>query len=280
MQVCSLDLALNSVRPNERLNTGLDFLSLLRSEEICPRSRGLSAAIIGGAVRDVFFSNCNPNDIDIFFYANLEGGRTQQRAQRLVHIKEDLIVWLEDQDIPYESLLREPTSDYADESQRFLDIISFMWRNTKIQVMIPRDVMNTAGNIFSLVSSMPTFCLIAITLEHLVVGNTFLPAYALAERNIYPCLDSKDVAYVRKKRPNGAMVSVSSSDALIYLAFSVNTEGTIIPTEDTRTPREIFESLNLVRKQTLLSHEIRRRFPAIHHHFRDTTSVVSLNETI
>lgn len=278
MQVCSLGTALASVAPNQRLNTGIDFLRLLRSEGICPLGEGLSPAIMGGAPRDVFFSRANPNDIDIFFFANLNYQRASS-TRVLNNLKEDLIVWLEDQNIEYESLLNEASSEYGNVN-RFLDIISFNWRDTKIQVMIPSNRLHTSGDVFSLINSMPLFSAIAITQENLIISNVFLAAYKMSESNLYPFTSYKDVAYTRKKRPNGNLIHVASGDCLIYLAFGEDARSMHISPSDQRSPEMIYRSSNPVRRSTLHQREISRRFTDISPSFRDTSSVTSLNETL
>lgn len=260
----------NRLESNSRLSTGLVFLSRLSSEGILDSSTtGLSPAIVGGAVRDVIFENSEPNDIDIFFYRNTSTGNRSRTDYHnsLNRLREDLLLWLEDQNIEHESLLSPQAEGYT-QGNRFLDIISFVWLGVNIQVMIPRDFLNTASSVGSLVSQMPLISGAAITLNRLVFSDSFLASQFLRRANIYPAGIERntDYQYLRRKRPNGRILPISNLDALVYTAMAdISLSNFLISAE---TPSVSVSTERALSRLNLINDGIRQLFPEIGSNFR------------
>lgn len=265
---------------NSHLTNGLLFLSRFRTENIMSRATGFSPAIVGGAVRDVVFEGRDPNDIDIFIYRNRDLSRTevQNSTEAFNNIREDLILWLEDQDIEHRSLLSDSAAQYDADGNRFLDIIDFVWNGTNIQVMIPRTLMHCASSVKGLISTMPLVSAAALTLEHLVFSDAFLGAQYLKPSNIYPAATDRDFAYLNRKHPEGEILRVTHSDAILFPALSQRAlvryfnDVRPIPTNMENTP--VFNATTLVRAG------IQEMFPEVGDDFSMRVVASLLEETL
>lgn len=262
---------------NARLATGLDFLNLIRESSVVERFTGLSPMIVGGAVRDVLFEGNNPNDIDIFFYRNDSVPTTQRIInQQLQNAREDLLLWLEDQDIAYESLLSDAAANYFG-GNRFLDILSFEWRGVNIQVMIPQNYLNLASNQRSLLKDMPLSAGAGITLENIVFLDTFLCCNEMRHNNIYPAPRNMDVQYYRRKRPNGRILRIANVDSLVYSSLGVKHLNSVSLGTEQIT---VLEAAPVFNRRYLIEKEINSLFPNLFGNFTMEVADNSLRETL
>lgn len=210
----AVDLAANPV-----MNAGLSFLNVIRHENMTSLEDGLSPAIVGGAPRDVLFGDSTPNDIDIFFYRNNRVPDSTTGINRsLNYLRENLLVWLDDSEIEFRSLLSENAAAYFG-SQRFLDIIEFQYQGATIQVMIPQDRMHTPSGVANLLATIPLVSGIAVTLERVITTNAFISSCELRSHGVYPAAHDLDIQYLRRKAPSGQILRTSSSEQLVFMAL-------------------------------------------------------------
>lgn len=208
------------INGNEKLSTGMAFLQLMEEQQIL--TGGVESAIVGGAVRDVFFHNQNPNDIDVFLYrARVAPLMSRNYVQYVRDIdfgraREEILMWLEDQDIEHESLLSERAAEYFG-GQRFLDILSFEWNGVNIQIMIPNGDMNTSPlGLDGLLDTMPTYSKLCLTLDTFASTNAGFASQFLEEK---PLCITADIAYLRNKFPDERFIRFSNSGNLVTYVF-------------------------------------------------------------
>lgn len=212
------------ISANAKLSTGLDFLRLMRSEGLLEARKGYFPAICGGAVRDGLFLGREINDIDIFLFRDnrsplaVDNPSTSAAvAQDMRDIQQDFLAWLEDMEIPHQSLLSDRASAYFG-AQRFLDIIQFVWNEVTIQVMIP--LGNTLSNgIDNLLRTMPIWSGCCLTMQYLRMFDTTLSHYYLPENHFFVATD-RDIPYLRHKAPDGVMVPVNTAREAVMLTLS------------------------------------------------------------
>jgi len=208
---------------NRKLAVGRHFLSLLSDEGLLPSNYSLRPVILGGVVRDTVFREREPNDVDIFFYRNLDILNTMGSSSARVHVdrdlrllKENLLVWLEDLGLEYESLLTENDGQYPGSVGRFLDILSFEWSGVNIQIMIPSNYLNTSMSIGNLLASMPVVCGVGMTQNYIYSTYAFAGSLPLLSSGVYPIAHDRDIAYVVKKFGEDALIRrYNNSDELV-----------------------------------------------------------------
>lgn len=209
----------NNLRSRLSMSIGLDFLELIQRENLSSFTRGVSPIILGGSVRDTLFEQRDPADVDIFFYRNHNFRLTPRETNRmLLELKEDLLLWLDDQGIEYQSLLSERAEEYF-HGNRFLDIIDFQWRGAHIQIMIPRNYLNLTDGVKNLLHTMPLISGVGVNLEHVVFTKAFIASNYLRSNNLFPIAHERDLQYLRRKRPNGRYFRIKTVDALIFTAL-------------------------------------------------------------
>lgn len=208
------------INGNEKLSTGMAFLQLMEEQQIL--TGGVESAIVGGAVRDVFFHNQNPNDIDVFLYRTRVTPLMSPHYVQYVRdidfgrAREEILMWLEDQDIEHESLLSERAAEYFG-GQRFLDILSFEWRGVNIQIMIPNGDMNTSPlGLDGLLDTMPTYSKVCLTLDTFAATNAGFTSQFLEEK---PLCITADIAYLRNKFPDENYIRFANSASLVNHVF-------------------------------------------------------------
>lgn len=279
MNVISRQVMESYLRTNQRLSVGLDFLTLLRAAGIATLDQGYSPIILGGAVRDVVFEGRNPNDIDIFLYRTPQTGRAMSRASydlSLQNIREDLYLWLEDQEIEVQSLLSERAAEYF-EGNRFLDILSFVWQGINIQVMIPQSFQQSASSVKQLLGQMPLISGCGITLENVVFTDSFVCANVLRNQNIFPAAYERDYQYLHRKRPEGRLLRINNIDQMIYSTLGHNSlDSRVTPVSSSHYTSE---STGFGRS-SLLNAEINSLFPFINGQFRTGVGSSELSETL
>lgn len=224
---------------NDKLSVGMDFLRLIRTEEFATRSDGIVPVIAGGAVRDGLFghkTNREVNDIDIFFHrAVIQDGDVPTRTmtavgqerfnETLQNLRENILVWLEDNEIPFESLLSDAAAEYFG-GQSFLDILSFEWRGVTIQIMIPNRALHTASSAKSFLFLMPLMSGACLSLERLTMTTGFVASLNMPEGQVAAGTD-RDLPYLRRKFPDHRVVGFNSSPSLVMYALGreyINTQ--------------------------------------------------------
>lgn len=219
---------------NEKLLVGMEFLRLIRSESFATIQQGIVPVIAGGAVRDGLFphkTNHEVNDIDVFFHrATTEhsvhfGDARVTRAEQqtfetvLQQLRENIMVWLEDNDIPFESLLSEQAAEYFG-SQRFLDIISFVWQGVTIQVMIPSSYLSLCSSAKSFLTTMPIISGACLSLDRLTMSPAFVAAINAPQGVSLAGMDV-DLLYLRRKFPNNEVIFFTTQGMMT--GYSLNT---------------------------------------------------------
>lgn len=208
---------------NRKLAVGRHFLNLLSDEGLLTSDYSLRPVILGGVVRDAVFREREPNDVDIFFYRNLVvlnsmgSSSARVRVDRdLRLLKENLLVWLEDLGLEYESLLTENDGQYPGSVGRFLDIISFEWSGATIQIMIPSNYLNTSMSVGNLLSSMPIVCGVGMTQNYIYSTYAFAGSLPMLTSRVYPIAHDRDIAYVVKKFGENSLIRrYNNSDELV-----------------------------------------------------------------
>lgn len=224
---------------NDKLSVGMDFLRLIRTEEFATRSDGIVPVIAGGAVRDGLFghkTNREVNDIDIFFHRAVEQdgdaptrtmgvARTDQFNDTLRNLRENILVWLEDNEIPFESLLSDAAAEYFG-GQSFLDILSFEWRGVTIQIMIPNRAIHTSASAKNFLFLMPLMSGACLSLERLTMTTGFVASLNMPAGQVAAGTD-RDLPYLRRKFPDHQVVGFNSSPSLVMYALGreyINTQ--------------------------------------------------------
>lgn len=216
------------IAANEKLSVGMEFLRLIRRESFATIEQGIVPTIAGGAVRDGLFphkTNHEVNDIDIFFHrattehtSHFGDGRATRAEQQIYDInlqrlRENVMVWLEDNDIPFESLLSEQAAEYFG-SQRFLDIISFVWQGVTIQMMIPSNYLSLCSSSKSFLTTMPVISGACLSLDRLTMTPAFVAAINAPQGVSLSGMDV-DLPYIRRKFPDNQVVFFTTQGMMI-----------------------------------------------------------------
>lgn len=212
------------ISSNAKLSVGVDFLRLMRTEGLLEASKGLFPAICGGAVRNGLFTGREINDIDVFLFRDsrspaYQGGldTTTALLHELTEVRQNILSWLEDQEIEWQSLLSDAASAYFG-SQQFLEIVQFVWREVTIQIMIPTS-RHLSNGIDHLMRTMPLYSAVALTMDYVRVYDLALANYCLP-RNQYFVGTERDIPYLRHKFPGGVYLPVSGSREASVAALS------------------------------------------------------------
>lgn len=212
------------ISSNRKLSVGMDFLRLMRTEGLLEANKGLFPAILGGAVRDGLFLGREINDIDVFLFYDQRSALTtspltsrRERSDAMADVRQNILAWLEDMEIEWQSLLSDRASAYFGQNQ-FHEIIQFVWRETTIQVMIPNgESLNSS--IDGLMRTMPLYSTVALTLNYLRVYDLALANFCMP-RNHYFVGTEKDIPYLRNKAPTGVFIPVSNTNTAISSALN------------------------------------------------------------
>lgn len=251
------------VAAKPKLQAGVDFMHLMRTEGILEAAKGFFPAICGGAVRDGLFTGREINDVDIFLFREMHSPVATDNprtgavlAQELEAVRQNLLSWLEDEEITSTSLLNTRAASYFGE-QRFIDIIEFEWHDTRIQVMIPV-VGQISSSLDYLLRTMPIYSGVALTMEHLRLFDATLASYYLPDNN-YFVVNPRDASYLQNKfGPNARVIPVNNSrEATVYglSAFVDNSPLSVANTDDTSFMSSN-SAANLARKAAAHSLEI------------------------
>lgn len=202
---------------SESLSTGMDFLRLMDEQSLL--TGGVESAIVGGAVRDVLFHNTTPNDIDIFLYKASVGNNMSPSLRAALQdvdfelARENIILWLEDQEIEYTSLISDRAAEYFG-GNRFLEILDFNWRDKHFQIMIPSEGHSAIGRGLDwLLGTMPTYSKLCLTLDYFYASNAGVACQFMAEKPL--CIET-DIMYLRNKFPNERYIRFSNSTDLVF----------------------------------------------------------------
>ena len=214
------------VLANEKLSKGVDLIKELTSQLIIPN--GIVPVICGGAVRDVLVKGTDPNDIDIFFVRG-EGDITSRREEVFSLLRDNLYLWLEDNEIEWNSLLRQ--SNYEEFSPaQYSDIVNFEKDGVQFQLMVP----TTSKALDTLCDGFPAMCRLALS----TTGFHFSAiGLAAANYDLPVMLNSRDARYCAKKYPGQNVYTfVSGNECLMNFICQITASGILrthqIPTLD------------------------------------------------
>lgn len=115
------------INRSEHLSVGMDLIRQWTRDLAIPD--GVVPLIAGGAVRDVFFKGTTPHDVDFFFGRD---GITTTPSTAGVDTKNNLMEWLEDNEIVVTSLSTEARAEY-DQNGLFIDIVEFTYMGLRCQ---------------------------------------------------------------------------------------------------------------------------------------------------
>lgn len=206
-----------NLQEGEALSVGLDLIRNLIRDNVVPD--GIYPVIAGGAIRDTFFQNRTPNDVDIFLVqGGLRWNTRQENSPANVGnaalFLDNFLSWTESKGLQVTSRLIQPVNGttYAEALFTFQEILEIEIDQVKIQMMInlPLD-MDTLSRRF------PMICQGFMTLGNLYVSNEGL--FAMSYTRDIPVVSSREMKYVHKKWPEATVAVYSSSTEYMHLAM-------------------------------------------------------------
>ncbi|EFV9058469.1 hypothetical protein GE321_00545 [Shigella sonnei] len=206
-----------NLQEGEALSVGLDLIRNLIRDNVVPD--GIYPVIAGGAIRDTFFQNRTPNDVDIFLVqGGLRWNTRQENSPANVGnaalFLDNFLSWTESKGLQVTSRLVQPVNGttYAEALFTFQEILEIEIDQVKIQMMInlPLD-MDTLSRRF------PMICQGFMTLGNLYVSNEGL--FAMSYTRDIPVVSSREMKYVHKKWPEATVAVYSSSTEYMHLAM-------------------------------------------------------------
>lgn len=211
----------STVLGSEHLTKGLSLIESWITDLAIPDR--ISPVIAGGAVRDVFFKNQTPHDIDIFF--TISGAVPASRRREVgLETYQRVMEWLEDQEITTTSLSVERRREYEGDTQ-YLDIIEIEWQGIPVQLMFPE----YPSNINTLMDSFPMMCKGMLGREALYFPLT---GYAAMSFELPVSMSGRDWNYVCKKYPGQSVAHfATTSEMSSYIAHRLHMQaGGVIET--------------------------------------------------
>lgn len=206
-----------NLQEGEALSVGLDLIRNLIRDNVVPD--GIYPVIAGGAIRDTFFQNRTPNDVDIFlvqggFRWNTRQENSPANVSNAALFLDNFLSWTESKELQVTSRLVQPINGttYTDALFTFQEILEIEIDEVKIQMMInlPLD-MDTLSRRF------PMICQGFMTLGYMYVSNEGL--FAMAYTDSIPVVTSREMKYVHKKWPEATVAVYSSSTEYMHLAM-------------------------------------------------------------
>lgn len=206
-----------NLQEGEALSVGLDLIRNLIRDNVVPD--GIYPVIAGGAIRDTFFQNRTPNDVDIFlvqggFRWNTRQENSPANVSNAALFLDNFLSWTESKGLQATSRLVQPISGttYAEALFTFQEILEVEIDEVKIQMMInlPLDMDTLSGR-------FPMICQGFMTLDDMYVSNEGM--FAMAYTNDIPVVTSRDMKYVHKKWPEATVAVYSSSTEYMHLAM-------------------------------------------------------------
>lgn len=216
-----------NLQEGEALSVGLDLIRNLIRDNVVPD--GIYPVIAGGAIRDTFFQNRTPNDVDIFLVqGGLRWNTRQENSPANVGnaalFLDNFLSWTESKGLQVTSRLIQPVSGttYAEALFTFQEILEIEIDQVKIQMMInlPLD-MDTLSRRF------PMICQGFMTLNDMYVSNEGL--FAMAYTDSIPVVTGREMKYVYKKWPEATVAVYSSSTEYMHLAMGAFGEPEVYP---------------------------------------------------
>lgn len=206
-----------NLQEGEALSVGLDLIRNLIRDNVVPD--GIYPVIAGGAIRDTFFQNRTPNDVDIFLVqGGLRWNTRQENSPANVGnaalFLDNFLSWTESKGLQVTSRLVQPVNGttYAEALFTFQEILEIEIDQVKIQMMInlPLD-MDTLSRRF------PMICQGFMTLDNMYVSNEGL--FAMSYTRDIPVVSSREMKYVHKKWPEATVAVYSSPTEYMHLAM-------------------------------------------------------------
>lgn len=206
-----------NLQEGEALSVGLDLIRNLIRDNVVPD--GIYPVIAGGAIRDTFFQNRTPNDVDIFLVqGGLRWNTRQENSPANVGnaalFLDNFLSWTESKGLQVTSRLVQPVNGttYAEALFTFQEILEIEIDQVKIQMMInlPLD-MDTLSRRF------PMICQGFMSLDDMYVSEEGL--FAMSYTRDIPVVSSREMKYVHKKWPEATVAVYSSSTEYMHLAM-------------------------------------------------------------
>lgn len=206
-----------NLQEGEALSVGLDLIRNLIRDNVVPD--GIYPVIAGGAIRDTFFQNRTPNDVDIFlvqggFRWNTRQENSPANVGNAALFLDNFLSWTESKGLQVTSRLAQPITGatYADALFIFQEILEIEIDEVKIQMMInlPLDMNTLCGR-------FPMICQGFMTLDDMYVSDEGL--FAMSYTRDIPVVSSREMKYVHKKWPEATVAVYSSSTEYMHLAM-------------------------------------------------------------
>lgn len=206
-----------NLQEGEALSVGLDLIRNLIRDNVVPD--GIYPVIAGGAIRDTFFQNRTPNDVDIFlvqggFRWNTRQENSPANVSNAALFLDNFLSWTENKGLQVTSRLAQPITGatYADNLFIFQEILEIEIDEVKIQMMInlPLDMNTLCGR-------FPMICQGFMTLDDMYVSDEGL--FAMSYTRDIPVVSSREMKYVHKKWPEATVAVYSSSTEYMHLAM-------------------------------------------------------------
>lgn len=173
---------------------------------------GIMPMVAGGMVRDVYFQDNEPHDVDMFFVRTSDTSSLISSSEASgMGVMSSVMEWLEDHDVTWSSLSRESIREYSNETS-FLDIVEFQYEGIRYQLMFHENLQHAN----SLMGTFPVMCRAALS-PH---GIHFpLTGYAAMNAGAPVAIVNRDWRYVSKKYPLQNVLQFSSTSELVgYIA--------------------------------------------------------------
>lgn len=188
------EIVQDKVDRSTHLTAGLSLIKSWTDSLVMPDN--VVPIIAGGAVRDVFFKDTVPHDVDIFFVSGTDAQLPPREVLSNV-LLQNLLLWFEDQEIDWRSLTRQQREEYdnAGNQNSYVEIFEFESEGITYQLMIPSSVPTLDG----LLDRFPVMCKVAINHEGLYFT---LPGFAAMTADRPVGYNQRDYSYLRKKHEN------------------------------------------------------------------------------
>lgn len=193
---------------------GRNLIERLIEDRIVPD--GFYPVISGGVVRDVFFKEQTPHDVDIFIARSSTTGspmdnRTQtQRNDDTALFIEDFVCWADDNEVELRRLTQEEREEYDGSALSIIEIFEFTWMDQTIQIMF-----NIPVSIAHLCDHFPIMARFFLTKEELLFT---LNSFMAIQFPVPVVVTSRDIRYAAKKWPSSSVYAFTNTTELITSA--------------------------------------------------------------
>lgn len=205
-----IDFVRTKMEASPHIVAGRNLIERLISDNIVPDN--IHPIIAGGAVRDVFFKNQTPHDVDIFLARPYNAQAFNVIGEDSVTLFiEDFVCWADDNEVELRRLTQEEREDYnGGNSIEIVEIFELSWMDQTIQIMF-----NRTTSLTTVCDSFPIMARFFLSKDFLhFTRNSYLSIQLQHPVVVSP----RDMRYVAKKYPNStvhAFVNVGEMAAAV-----------------------------------------------------------------